>query len=113
MSEQSIHLGQQAAPDPLAAELPAPIDSETAVLLRGFLLSVFEQARSWEELRRTLSAKGYVLGFRSGHLVVIDDRGHAVCTGSMLGAPLSVLSARLGRPRIRSDAGGASGQLRA
>lgn len=111
MTFHSMHMGQGLERD-LPGALPSPIDSETAVLLRAFLMESFERATSWEDLRGRLFAKGYTLGFRAGHLVVIDDRDHAICTGAMLGSPLSTLAARLGRPRIRSHLGGVEGQLR-
>ena len=95
----------------LPAGMPAPIDSETAMLLRTALLGHFEQATSWGDLCERLKRKGYEIAFRAGHLVLVDDRGTAVCTGAMLGSPLSKLAARLGRLRLRSDCSGSNAVL--
>lgn len=95
-----------------AAGLPAPLDSETATLLRAFLLRHFEQAQSWADLCSRLKSKGFEIAFRSGHLVLIDENDNAVCTGSMIGSPLSELAERLGRPKLRSDCTGATATLK-
>lgn len=101
---------------PLAAEtstgMPVPLDSETAMLLRTVLLPHFEHATSWGDLCSRLAAKGYAITFRSGHLVLEDETGKPVCTGSMIGSPLSRLADRLGRPKLRTDCSGASATLR-
>ena len=87
-----------------SAALPAPLDSETAMLLRTCLLRHFKSATSWGDLCRRLKAKGYEIAFRSGHLVLIDENGTAICTGTTLGTPLARLANRLGRPRsVRGD----------
>lgn len=91
--------------------MPHPIDSETAMLLRTVLLPHFEMATSWGDLCNRLEAKGYEITFRAGHLVVVDDHGKAVCTGSMIGLPLSRLADRLGRPRLRTACSGDTATL--
>lgn len=99
-------------PQPANDPLPAPPDSETAALLRGFLTPILEQARSWDELTTGLSRKGYGIAFRAGHLVLLRlDTGAAICTGRFLGVPLRALSDRLGRPCIKVHRGGLSGSL--
>lgn len=92
--------------------MPGPLDSETAMLLRTVLLPHFERATSWGDLCARLASKGYEITFRCGHLVLADDTGKPVCTGSMIGSPLSRLAERLGRPRLRTDCTGASATLR-
>ncbi|OSQ51053.1 hypothetical protein [Marivita geojedonensis] len=91
--------------------MPLPLDSETAMLLRTVLLPHFEHATSWGDLCERLASKGYEITFRSGHLVLADEEGKPVCTGSMIGSPLSRLANRLGRPKLRSDCNGATATL--
>ncbi len=91
-----------------AVTLPSPLDSETVMLLRTFLLRHFEQAQSWDDLRKRMRKKGYEIAFRAGHLVLINEQGDAICTGSMLGSPLAKLAQRLGRPKLRVDQNGAA-----
>jgi hypothetical protein len=91
--------------------LPMPLESEALALLRLFLTPVMEQARSWAELSRGLSDKGFGLTFRKGHLVVLNDTGNALCTGRDLGTPLASLSERIGRPCVRADRSGQTGAL--
>ncbi len=89
-----------------------PLDCETASLLRGFLLPVFETATGWPELRRRLVAKGYDIAFRDGHMVLINlETRQALCTGTVLGMPLRSLAARLGRPTVIAHRDGATGEL--
>lgn len=92
--------------------MPMPLDSETAMLLRTVLLPHFERATSWGDLCARLASKGYEITFRNGHLVLADDTGKPVCTGSMIGSPLARLAERLGRPKLRTDCSGASATLR-
>ncbi|WP_439522114.1 hypothetical protein [Marivita sp.] len=92
--------------------LPLPLDSETAMLLRTVLLPHFERATSWGDLCHRLATKGYAITFRRGHLVLEDESGRPVCTGSMIGSPLSRLADRLGRPKLRTDCSGATATLR-
>jgi len=81
--------------------LPAPIDSESLSLLRGFLTPIFETATDWRALTQTLEQKGYGLALRHGRMVVIDrETGNAVCTGNSLGVPLRSLAIRIGRPLV-------------
>jgi hypothetical protein len=91
--------------------MPKPLDSETAMLLRTVLLPHFERATSWGDLCARLASKGYAISFRGGHLVLEDDSGKPICTGSMIGTPLSRLANRLGRPKLRTDCSGASATL--
>ncbi|MGJ8603478.1 MAG: hypothetical protein ACSHXH_05065 [Marivita sp.] len=91
--------------------MPMPLDSETAMLLRTVLLPHFERATSWGDLCARLAAKGYAITFRAGHLVLEDETGKPVCTGAMIGSPLSRLATRLGRPKLRTDCSGASATL--
>lgn len=92
--------------------LPAPLDCETALLLRSFLTPLLEGATSWRGLADALADKGYGLGFREGHLVIHNaDSGEPICTGNTLGVPLKVLAKRLGRPAVRVHQGGATGDL--
>ncbi|WP_240672106.1 hypothetical protein [Tropicibacter alexandrii] len=91
--------------------LPAPLDSETRALLRLFLAPILETATSWEDLGQRLATKGYRLGFLSGHLVIRNEAGEAVCTGSGLGTPLAEIAARIGRPCVKAHPGGQSGEL--
>lgn len=91
--------------------MPTPLDSETAMLLRTVLLPHFEHATSWGDLCRRLASKGYEITFRFGHLVLADESGRPICTGAMIGSPLSRLASRLGRPKLRSDCSGATATL--
>ena len=95
----------------IAGGLPAPRDCETMSLLRGFLTPILESATSWSDLRASLDQRGYGLAFREGHLVILDDAGEGMCTGSSIGVPLRVLAARLGRPAVRATHDGHSGEL--
>ena len=97
------------APSPAA--LPSPLDSESMILLRTVLMPVFERASSWGDLCHRLATKGYEITFRSGHLVLVDETGRPVCTGAMIGSPLSRLADRLGRPKLRSACDGATATL--
>ncbi|MBP0482411.1 hypothetical protein [Sagittula salina] len=81
-------------------------------MLRIFLAPIFETGESWQQIAGTLRAKGYALSFREGHLVVLDDRDRALCTGSDLGVPMAAISARIGRPCVVARADGHAGDLR-
>ena len=91
--------------------MPSPLDSETTMLLRTVLLPHFEHATSWGDLCRRLASKGYEITFRFGHLVLADESGRPICTGAMIGSPLSRLADRLGRPKLRSACNGATATL--
>lgn len=91
--------------------LPAPRDCETLVLLRAFLRPILETAASWQDILVRLSEKGYGLAFREGHLVILDEAGQGLCTGSSLGIPLREIAARIGRPAVRASADGHAGEL--
>ncbi|WP_425100812.1 hypothetical protein [Tropicibacter sp. S64] len=93
------------------AGLPDPRDCETLFLLRGFLTPIFEAAESWSSLTTALATKGYGLAFREGHLVILDEAGRGLCTGSALGVPLRSLAKRMGRPCVRASLDGHAGTL--
>lgn len=90
----------------------APVDCETLVLMRHFLGPILATAPSWPDLAAQLQAKGYDIAFRQGRLVILNADGQALCTGRGLGEPLAGISARIGRPALRLDPGGASATLR-
>lgn len=94
-----------------SAQMPTPLDSETAMLLRTVLLPHFERATSWGDLCKRLATKGYEITFRFGHLVLADETGKPICTGAMIGTPLARLADRLGRPKLRSACNGATATL--
>ncbi len=102
---------EQGALAPVSHRMPAPLDSETRALLRGFIAPVLETSKDWSELSNRLRKKGYDVGFRQGHLVVINDTGTPLCTGSMLGVPLREIAARIGRPSVRATPDGLAGAL--
>lgn len=106
MAVQSVPFSTETTPG-----MPLPLDSETAMLLRTVLLPHFERATSWGDLCARLAAKGYEITFRNGHLVLADESGKPVCTGSMIGSPLARLAERLGRPKLRTDCTGACATL--
>ncbi|SDX91035.1 hypothetical protein [Citreimonas salinaria] len=92
--------------------LPAPLDSETLMLLRAFLRPIVDAAESWNDLACRLAERGYGLGFREGRLVVLNESGLPICTGRCLGMPLRLLARRLGRASISAGRDGRSGVLR-
>lgn len=94
------------------AGMPMPLDCESRAMLRQFLAPILEQAESWPALAERLHDKGYALAFRQGHLVVLNDLGSALCTGSDLGVPMAAIAERIGRPCVRAHRGGHSGELR-
>ena len=92
--------------------LPRKLDQESRMLAQRFLAPIFASAESWSALADALSARGYRLHFRAARLVVEDCvTGTGFCTGTDLGHPLSTLSARMGRPRLRLAADGISACL--
>lgn len=91
--------------------LPSPLDSETNALLRLFLAPILEKAPDWSTLALQLGAKGYDLCFREGHLVILNDLGDALCTGSDIGVPMARIAERIGRPCVRAHRDGHSGVL--
>jgi hypothetical protein len=108
-----MHILRPYQPDGTPVPHPAAVlDCETASLLRGFLLPVFDAALNWADLRRRLVAKGYDIAFREGHMVLRNlETQQTLCTGTVLGAPLRSLAARLGRPTVIAHRDGASGEL--
>lgn len=95
----------------LPGGLPAPLDCETNALLRLFLAPILETAPDWAGLAKALAAKGYDLCFREGHLVILNDLGEALCTGSDIGVPMARIAARIGRPCVLAHRDGHSGTL--
>lgn len=92
---------------------PREIDSETAALLRSWLMPILDRAEGWPALEAALEAKGYALAFRAGRLTLTDlTTGQRICHMRKLGTPLSALVARLGRPVVRPIPGrAAAGRL--
>lgn len=94
-----------------AAERVA-IDSETACLLRSFMVPAINSARDWSDLHTRLQRKGFSVAFRDGRLVFKSlDNGKEVCTGQFLGTPLKELVKKLGRPCVRAHSDGHTGTL--
>jgi len=79
-----------------------PIDSESAALLRCWLQPLIARSSSWEALSAALARRGYALGFRDGRLCLTNRQdGTCICTMRFLGAGLTELVGRLGRPVVR------------
>lgn len=92
--------------------LPVSPDVETLTLLRSFLGPIIEGAQDWQDLCQQMECKGFGLTFLHGHLVILNiETGASICTGAMLGTPLHSISQRLGRPAVRANPDGISGQL--
>jgi hypothetical protein len=91
--------------------LSLALDCETLSLMRRFIAPILETAASWPEIADRLAEKGYGLGFREGHLVILNAEGVPLCTGRCLGVPLRRIAARIGRPCIRVDRSGQAGIL--
>ncbi|PYG31128.1 hypothetical protein [Pelagimonas varians] len=91
--------------------MPAPLDCETQALLRLFLSPILETASNWREISDRLGKKGYRISFRLGRLVILNEHGDAVSTGRGLGVPLAAIAERIGRPSIRAQIDGISGEL--
>ncbi|WP_323767315.1 hypothetical protein [Antarctobacter sp.] len=98
---------------PKTSGLPRPLDSEALALLRLFLSPILEGAKSWQTLSEQLARKGFRVTFRLGHMVILNDTGEGLCTGSDLGVPLARLAERIGRPRVRAHREGQAGELAA
>lgn len=98
---------------PKTSGLPRPLDSEALALLRLFLAPILEGAKTWQTLSEQLARKGFGLTFRRGHMVILNDTGEGLCTGSDLGVPLARLAERIGRPRVRAHRTGQAGELAA
>ena len=108
----------QPAVEPDPAILPQPtqwsqtrrgnrLDCETGALLRQILVPLFCKAESWTELRASLRSRGFDLRFEGPRLILIEiAQGEKICSCRFLGHPLSVLSQRLGRIRVRPPQGG-------
>lgn len=104
--DERLH-SQASTADPRTA-----IDSETACLLRSFMVPAINSARDWGDLHKRLERKGFAIAFRDGRLVFKSiDNGREICTGSFLGTPLKALASRLGRPSVRAHADGHTGSL--
>ncbi|SNS18855.1 hypothetical protein [Antarctobacter heliothermus] len=105
-------LSQAARPNiPKNQGLTRPLDSEALSLLRLFLAPILEGAKNWQTLSEQLARKGFQLTFRRGHMVILNDIGEGLCTGSDLGVPLARLAERIGRPRVRAHRTGQAGEL--
>lgn len=78
--------------------LPIGLDCETMTLLRCFLMPIMETASDWCEMVNRFRAKGYGIGLRGDRLVVLNEAGEAICTGSSLGMPLVSIMRRIGPP---------------
>jgi len=95
-----------------AAANQAALDSETACLVRSFLVPAIQAARDWHELTLKLNEMGYDLSFRDGRLIFTRaDTGQEIGTGEFMGTPLRSLVGKLGRPSIRVHADGHTGSL--
>lgn len=82
---------------------PNNIDTETSVLLKSCLLTVFQKAHSWTSLRLALENKGLDVGFRDARLVLIDRAsGDKICSCRRVGISFRELVLRLGRPYIKA-----------
>lgn len=95
-----------------AAANRTALDSETACLLRSFLVPAIQAARDWQELATKLHTMGYDLSFRDGHLIFTrTEDGQEIGTGAFMGTPLRSLVGKLGRPCIRVHQDGHTGSL--
>ena len=95
-----------------AAAHQVAMDSETACLLRSFLVPAINAARDWQELTVKLHDMGYDLSFRDGHLIFKRSAdGQEIGTGEFMGTPLRSLVSKMGRPCIRVHADGHTGSL--
>ena len=85
------------------AALPGKLDCETRAQLSRALRPILDTATDWASLGTLLKARGYVIAFRRGRLLVVDTfTGQALCTGSDVDRPLASLARRFGRPRLRA-----------
>lgn len=88
------------------------LDSETASLMRCYMVPTIQRARNWSELNETLRRKGLTIGFRDGRLIFKRlETGEELCTGQFLGTPLRELVRKLGRPNVRINPDGHTGTL--
>ncbi|WP_050927976.1 hypothetical protein [Aestuariivita boseongensis] len=95
-----------------SAAQSAALDSETACLLRSFLVPAINAARDWHELTVKLHDMGYDLSFRDGRLIFKRaNDGAEIGTGEFMGTPLRSLVDKLGRPSIRVSPDGHTGSL--
>jgi hypothetical protein len=69
------------------------------MLMRQFLNPILESAPSWQDMRAQFGEKGYQVNVVSGRLVVANEEGRALCTGSDLGVSLAQVSTRIGLPQ--------------
>jgi len=71
-----------------------------------------ETAETWGALHTALAENGFALGFRSGRLMLTDSTTKTyICSCRFLGAPLQVLSDRLGKPKARVETQCGQGRL--
>jgi len=73
-------------------------DERLVAPLRALLADDFAYARSWAELARRLSVKGYKVDEAGGGIAVFRLDGTKVCKGSDLGCSYSKLMKRFGQP---------------
>lgn len=103
----STTAGPARMPTPMPASHPdMPVmDSESAALLRGWVLPLAAACPSWAALDQALGRRGYGLAFRNGRLCLTRD-GDCLCSMRFLGIGLRDLAVRLGRPAVRPLPGG-------
>ncbi len=79
--------------------IPNCPETETLVLLQGFIAPILRGASSWTALTEQLAKKGYALVLRDGQGILLSkDADKDVCTCAHLGMALSDLTKRLGPP---------------
>ena len=82
-----------------AGAVPNCPETETLVLLQGFIAPILRNAPSWAMLTEQLAQKGYALVLREGQgILQSKDANKDVCTCAHLGMALSDLTKRLGPP---------------
>ena len=93
------------------AGLPEAIDCETQTLLRLFLGPILETASNWDEIKGRFTEKGYGISIRDGRLVILNEKGTALCTARGLGVPFAQIANRIGHPNLRMSPDGRVGEL--
>lgn len=82
-----------------SARVGGRLDSELAIQLRCLLRPEFDEACSWNDLRRALWHKGFGVKFEHGRLRLIDSLTRVdICSTGFLGFPLGLLEQKLGAP---------------
>ena len=86
-------------PFPRATRIPLRPETETLVLLQGFIAPILKRAISWSNLSEQLARKGYAMVLRDGEGILFSQESKRdICTSSHLGMPLADLIKRLGAP---------------